>query len=107
MDIRFPLARFIYKIMAQYWTQASTTKPYTPNLKPFWNRVREGTKKIGENRRATNNALNVLIRHNVLSFYDEYRFLKGSKKLLMSGIPFILTRILLKKLFTPTKNGMS
>lgn len=81
MDIRSPLSRFIYKRMAQYWIQASERHPYTPNLTTFLAQSPRGlSEKMGENLRAMRNALDVLIKHDVIERYDEEKVLQGKQK---------------------------
>lgn len=71
MDIRSPLARFIYKRMAHYWTQAHQDAPYTPSLVSFLSQSpRELSPRMPENVRAMRNALDVLRTHQVISHYD-------------------------------------
>lgn len=71
MDIRSPLARFIYKRMAHYWTQAHQDAPYTPSLVSFLSQSpRELSARMPENVRAMRNALDVLRTHQVISHYD-------------------------------------
>lgn len=71
MDIRSPLARYIYKRMAHYWTQASTNSPYTPSLVSFLSQSpRELSPTMYQNTRAMRNALDVLIKQEVISGYD-------------------------------------
>lgn len=81
MDIRSPLARFFYKRMAQYWTQASDSNPYQPSLVAFLEQSPRGlTSKMGENLRAMRSALDTLKKHQVISRYDEDKVLKGKQK---------------------------
>lgn len=83
MDIRSPLARFVYKRMAQYWTQASENNPYTPNLVTFLGQSPRGlTEKMGENLRAMRNALDTLKKHKVVSRYVEHKVLQGKQKVI-------------------------
>ena len=83
MDIRSPLARFFYKRMAQYWTQASESHPYQPNLVAFLEQSPRGlTSKMGENLRAMRSALDTLKKHKVISRYDEEKVLKGKQKVI-------------------------
>lgn len=72
MEIPSPLARFIYKRMSHYWTQASLSNPYTPALVSFLSQSPRGlSDDMYSNTRAMNNALKVLIKHKVVSRYDE------------------------------------
>jgi hypothetical protein len=83
MDIRSPLARFFYKRMAQYWTQASESHPYNPTLVSFLEQSPRGlTKKMGENLRAMRGALDTLMNHKVISHYEEDKVLKGKQKVI-------------------------
>ncbi|MGO3444622.1 MAG: hypothetical protein ACTINA_14130 [Pseudoalteromonas distincta] len=81
MDIKSPLARFFYKRMAQYWTQASDKHPYQPNLVAFLEQSPRGlTKKMGENLRAMRSALSSLQKHKVILDYEEVKVLQGKQK---------------------------
>jgi hypothetical protein len=83
MDIRSPLARFFYKRMAQYWTQASDKHPYQPNLVAFLEQSPRGlTKKMGENLRAMRSALSALQKHKVILNYEEVKVLQGKQKVI-------------------------
>lgn len=82
MEIRSPLARYIYKRMTHYWTQASTTAPYTPSLISFLKQSpRELSPRMAENTRAMRNALDVLIKHKVVSDYDTNEVKEGRRLL--------------------------
>lgn len=82
MDIRSPLARYIYKRMSHYWTQASTDSPYTPSLVSFLSQSpRELSPRMAENIRAMKNALDTLRRHKVISGYDTEQ-IKESRRIL-------------------------
>lgn len=71
MRINSPLARFFYKRMSHYWTQASTSMPYTPSLVSFLSQSPRGlSDRMAENVRAMKNALDVLIENKVVSGYD-------------------------------------
>ncbi|MFC6674039.1 plasmid replication protein [Marinobacterium aestuariivivens] len=83
MDIRSPLARFFYKRMCQYWTQASEKHPYTPTLIAFLDQSPRGlTSKMGENLRAMRGALDTLKKHKVIERYEEEKVLKGKQKVI-------------------------
>ncbi len=83
MELRSPLARYIYKRMAQYWTQASAENPYTPKLVSFLEQSPRGlTKRMSENLRAMRNALDILEKHEVIARYDEVKEMKGKQKVI-------------------------
>ncbi|MCV5513821.1 plasmid replication protein, partial [Escherichia coli] len=66
MQIRSPLARYIYKRMSHYWTQASPDSPYTPSLISFLTQSpRELSPRMPENVRAMKLALEALIKQEV------------------------------------------
>lgn len=72
MRINSPLARFIYKRMSHYWTGAAPTSPYTPHLVTFLSQSPRGlSERMSENIRAMKNALDVLVKNNVVSHYTE------------------------------------
>lgn len=72
MEIPSPLARFIYKRMSHYWNQASMAHPYTPNLMSFLRQSpRQPSEDMYSNTRAMTNALNVLVKHKVISHYEQ------------------------------------
>ncbi len=82
MNIRSPLARFIYKRMSHYWTQASLSTPYTPSLKSFLSQSpRELSPRMPENVRAMKNALDVLAGEQVISEYEANHIKDGRKTL--------------------------
>lgn len=67
MSIRSPLARFIYKRMCMFWTQASMAHPYTPNLLSFLKSTPRGlTSGMQGNKRAMESALEELKKREVL-----------------------------------------
>lgn len=82
MDIRSALARFLYKRMAQYWSQADDKNPYTPSLISFLSQSPRGF--IGRNMktelRAMRSALDTLIKHEVVEHYTEDKVLAGKQK---------------------------
>lgn len=83
MDIRSPLARYIYKRMSQYWTQASEKHPYEPSLLTFLEQSPRGvTPKMKDNIRAMKSALDHLLKANVISHFDEDRILEGKQKVI-------------------------
>lgn len=70
MQIRSPLARYMYKRMSHYWIQAHKLSPYTPSLIRFLNcSPRELSVRISENIRAMKNALDILIQKKIISSY--------------------------------------
>lgn len=80
MDIRSPLARYIYKRMAHYWTQAHPNSPYTPSLVSFLSQSpRELSPRMPENVRAMKNALDALCAQEVISDYDAKQVKEGRK----------------------------
>ena len=82
MSIRSPLARYIYKRMSHYWTQASPDAPYTPSLLSFLSQSpRELSPRMPENVRAMKNALETLIKSEVVSDYDADQIKEGRKVL--------------------------
>lgn len=83
MGIRSPLARFMYKRMAQYWSQASPENPYTPNVVSFLHQSPRGlSSSMYENLRAMRNAIKVLANQNVvLEEYEEEKVLEGKQKI--------------------------
>lgn len=70
MKLKNTLARFIYKRVCMYWTNASESHPYTPNLVSF---LAQSPKimspRMGDNMRAMNKGLDELIESNVISEY--------------------------------------
>jgi len=82
MDIRSALARFLYKRMAQYWSQADEQNPYTPSLVSFLDQSPRGFigKDMKTELRAMRNALDTLIKHEVVDYYDERKVLAGKQK---------------------------
>ncbi len=80
MQIRSPLARYIYKRMSHYWTQAHPDAPYTPSLISFLSQSpRELSPRMPENVRAMKNALEALIKQEVVSDYDANQIKEGRK----------------------------
>lgn len=80
MKIKSPLARFIYKRMCHYWTQASSEAPYTPSLVSFLSQSpREFSPRMADNLRAMKNALDALITEGVVSDYDANQIKDGRK----------------------------
>lgn len=83
MEMRSPLARFIYKRMSQYWVQASAKHPYNPSLISFLEQSPRGTSsQMRENLRAMRNALDTLIKHKVVLNYNEEKVMQGKQKVL-------------------------
>ncbi len=80
MQIRSPLARYIYKRMSHYWTQASPDSPYTPSLISFLTQSpRELSPRMPENVRAMKLALEALIKQEVISDYDANQIKDGRR----------------------------
>lgn len=80
MQIKSALARYIYKRMSHYWTQASLDAPYTPSLVSFLSQSsRELSPNMSSNVRAMKNALTALINQNVVSHYEENVIKEGKK----------------------------
>ncbi|CAL4044163.1 plasmid replication protein [Buchnera aphidicola] len=80
MQIRSPLARYMYKRMSHYWVQAHNLYPYTPSLISFLNcSPRELSLRISENIRAMKNALDVLIQKKIISSYKLIKKKYGRK----------------------------
>lgn len=83
MTIRSPFARFIYKRMAQYWTQASENHPYQPSLISFLEQSPRGlANRMSDNLRAMRAALDILQKNEVISHYVEEKLLKGKQKVI-------------------------
>lgn len=83
MDIRSPLARFIYKRMAQYWTQASPENLYSPSLISFLSQSPRGVTGVMKNDlRAMRGALDTLIKHEVILEYEETLIREGKQKII-------------------------
>ncbi|WP_273010347.1 plasmid replication protein [Alcanivorax sp.] len=81
MDIRSPLARFIYKRMSQYWVQASEHHPYTPSLISFLEQSPRGADfPMRVNLQAMRRALDTLASHEVIERYEEEKLLEGKQK---------------------------
>jgi hypothetical protein len=80
MQIRSPLARYMYKRMSHYWIQAHKLSPYTPSLISFLNcSPRELSMRISENIRAMKNALDILIQKKIISSYKSNKKKYGRK----------------------------
>lgn len=80
MQIRSPLARYMYKRMSHYWVQAHKLSPYTPSLISFLNcSSRELSVRISENIRAMKNALDILIKKKVINSYKSNKKKYGRK----------------------------
>ncbi|CAL4326028.1 RepB family plasmid replication initiator protein [Buchnera aphidicola] len=80
MQIRSPLARYMYKRMSHYWVQAHKLSPYTPSLISFLNcSSRELSLRISENIRAMKNALDILIKKKVINSYKSNKKKYGRK----------------------------
>lgn len=80
MEIRSPLARYIYKRMSHYWTQASPKLPYTPSLVTFLRQSpRDLSPRMSENIRAMKQALDVLVEQEVICEYVAEPVKEGRK----------------------------
>jgi hypothetical protein len=80
MSIPSPLARFIHKRMSHYWIQASETTPYTPKLVSFLSQSPRGlSEDMYSNTRAMNSALEILVKHEVISNYVTTPIKSGRK----------------------------
>lgn len=67
MTLKSDLARYMYKRMSHYWTQASLENPYTPNLVSFLESSPRGlSDRMKENLRAMRNALTSLASKDVI-----------------------------------------
>jgi len=82
MELPSPLARYIYKRMSHYWVQASEKNPYTPSLVSFLSQSPRGlSEDMYTNTRAMANALDLLVKRNVIKTYDFETLRKGKKVL--------------------------
>ena len=80
MEIRSPLARFLYKKMSHYFTQASKDNEYNITLINFLSQSpRQLSKMIKENVRAMKMALELLIKHEVIDHYHAHQIKEGRK----------------------------
>ncbi|MDQ2077360.1 plasmid replication protein [Marinimicrobium sp. ABcell2] len=83
MEIRSSLARFFFKRLAQYWLQADETSPYTFGLMSFLSQSpKEISPLMKNNLKAMRRALDVLVKHEVLSRYDENKVMEGKQKVI-------------------------
>lgn len=80
MRISSSLARYIFKRMSLYFTQAATNVPYTPSLISFLKQSpRHISERMAENIRAMNTALDALKKADVISHWEEERIKEGRK----------------------------
>ncbi|WP_422452146.1 plasmid replication protein [Endozoicomonas sp. ALC066] len=81
MKIKNSLARYMYRRMSLYYTQASSKDPYTPNLVSFLSQSpREISPRMSENIRAMNTALTVLKKCCIVKDWaDPVQIKKGRK----------------------------
>lgn len=80
ISMKHSLARWIFKRMSHYWTQASATHPYSYSLVSYLQSSPRGlTKDMSENRRAMNRALDALKMHNVVSHYEMEQIKDGRR----------------------------
>lgn len=74
------LARYMFKRMSHYWTQAHSQMPYTPSLISFLSQSpRPLSQLMSSNIRAMKNALEELIQKNVVSCYNATEEKQGKK----------------------------
>ena len=67
MSLKSDLARYIYKRLSHYWTQASKEHPYQPKLVSFLEQSPRGLSGLmKDNMRAMRTALKRLVDHNVI-----------------------------------------
>ncbi|OEC65684.1 replication protein [Pseudomonas sp. AP19] len=67
MGLKSDLARYIYKRISHYWTQASLNHPYQPKLVSFLEQSPRGlSERMKDNMRAMRTALNSLAEQNVI-----------------------------------------
>ena len=80
MEIKSLLARYMFKRMSHYWTQAAANKPYTPSLISFLEQSpRPFSAEMRRNVRAMKNALEELIKRQVVSHYTATNQTDGKK----------------------------
>ena len=78
MAMSSPLARFLHKKMSHNYKQAKADTPYSFNLVRFLAESERGlSKRMSENVRAMKNALDHLIKHNVILHYDFDKIQEG------------------------------
>ncbi|WP_343192402.1 plasmid replication protein [Buchnera aphidicola] len=81
MQIRSPLARYIYKRMSHYWRQANIMSPYTLSLFNFLKcSSRILSIRISENIRAMKNSLTILIEKKIINTYNTIK-IKSNRKI--------------------------
>jgi hypothetical protein len=67
MGLKSDLARYIYKRLSHYWTQASLKHPYQPKLVSFLDQSPRGlSERMKDNMRAMRTALKSLVEQNVI-----------------------------------------
>lgn len=67
MGLKSDLARYIYKRLSHYWTQASLKHPYQPKLVSFLEQSPRGlSERMKDNMRAMRTALKSLVDQNVI-----------------------------------------
>lgn len=80
MSIKAYLARWIFRRMSHYWTQASMSHPYSFGLVTYLSSSPRGlSPDMSQNRRAMNMALDTLIEHEVVSHYELERITEGRR----------------------------
>lgn len=78
MAMSSPLARFLHKKMSHNYKQARADTPYCFHLVRFLSESERGlSKRMSENVRAMKNALDHLIKHNVILHYDFDKIQEG------------------------------
>jgi hypothetical protein len=78
LTIKSPLARFLYKRMSLYWTQASPSHPYQFLLESMLSQAPAKTYgRIYEKQRAMVNALDALIKSSALESYEFEKIKEG------------------------------
>lgn len=82
MLMNSPLARFLHKKMSHNFKQASTDNAYTIMLVSFLTNSERGlSNRMPENVRAMKNALECLIKYEVVDHYEAIKITKGSATL--------------------------
>jgi len=72
------LAEFIHKRMSHYWGNADDTHPYTPKLVSFLSGSPRGlSPRMPENQRAMKTALDLLVKHEIILYYESVPEKKG------------------------------
>lgn len=91
MSIRSSLARFIYKRISHYWIQAAEDAPYSFRMINFLEQTPRGVKpQMTHNIRSMNQALDVLIKQNVLTRYEQDRIMDPKRSNRVLDVKYIL-----------------